>query len=358
MSSSTDDHHEQQPFQHPDSSSFIEIRPPPQTPKLPDLVQVYITRVKPQQCGQLIKDLQRMTSHHRSESIAHLKRVRNVPSSTTTNSPLQKKLKSETALQVLLGAVDDSCQDDWSDVLKTYDASLETCWLPGRPAQSKKELEEFSKQWPTIYFHKKSDQHKQEQLSLTKEEIDEMTRGLSFAIDDAKQAMQLMNDNDNGKLCTSGAVIMCPVSHTVVATANKERVQQQAPGEPLPDAMNPLCTSVLLAIQGVSRKERAAAVGYGMDSETFQKGQYLCTGYDVYTTREPGVFEAMALVHSRIRRVVFGIPNEKDGGLGGTGMETAVQALPTNHHYRVFCCASNSKLSKECNKIDSVAGDR
>ena len=45
--------------------------------------------------------------------------------------------------------------------------------------------------------------------------------------------------------------------------------------------------------------------------------------YDLYTTREPGVFEAMALVHSRIRRVVFGIPNEKDGGLGGTGMEDA-----------------------------------
>ena len=220
-----------------------------------------------------------MSSRHRSESIAHLKRVRTVPlSTTTTDSPPTKKLKSETTLQVLLGAVDDSCQNDWSEVLNKYDASLETCWLPGRPAQSKEELEEFNKQWPTIYFHKKSQQHEQEQLALTRKDIDEMMDGLQFAIDDAKQAMQLMNGNENGRLCTSGAIVMCPVTRTVVATANTERIQQHAPGEPPPDAMNPLCTSILLAIQGVSRKERAAAVGYGMDSETFQKGQYLCTG--------------------------------------------------------------------------------
>lgn len=278
MSLSTDN--DKQPSKPADSSCFIEIRPPPQTPKLPDRVHVYITRVKPQQCGPLIKDLRGiMSSRYRSESISHLKRVRTVPlSTTTTDSPPTKKLKSETTLQVLLGAVDDACQNDWSEVLNKYDASLETCWLPGRPAQSKEELEEFNKQWPTIYFHKKSQQHEQEQLTLTRKDIDEMMDGLQCAIDDAKQAMQLMNGNENGRSCTSGAIVMCPVTRTVVATANTERIQQHAPGEPPPDAMNPLCTSILLAIQGVSRKERAAAVGYGMDSETFQKGQYLCTG--------------------------------------------------------------------------------
>lgn len=74
--------------------------------------------------------------------------------------------------------------------------------------------------------------------------------------------------------------------------------------------------------------------------------------YDLYTTIEPGVFEAMALVHSRIRRVVFGISNCVDGGLGGTGMETAVHALPTNHHYRVFCCAPDSELFRKCKEIN------
>ena len=40
-----------------------------------------------------------------------------------------------------------------------------------------------------------------------------------------------------------------------------------------PDEANPLCTPALLAIQGVSRKERLTASGYGMESKEFRMGQ-------------------------------------------------------------------------------------
>ncbi len=44
----------------------------------------------------------------------------------------------------------------------------------------------------------------------------------------------------------------------------------------------------------------------------------------------------MALVHSRVRRVVFGVQDREMGGLGGTTTE-AIHSLPgTNHHYRAF----------------------
>ena len=67
--------------------------------------------------------------------------------------------------------------------------------------------------------------------------------------------------------------------------------------------------------------------------------------YDLYITKEPEIFEAMALVHSRIRRVVFGIPDKEAGGLGGCGLATAVHSLPgTNHKYRVFCCKDRNVL--------------
>lgn len=62
----------------------------------------------------------------------------------------------------------------------------------------------------------------------------------------------------------------------------------------------------------------------------------------MYMTREPSVFEAMALVHSRVRWVVFGEANKDDGGLGGTGTSNAVHSLPgTNHRYRAFRCEPN-----------------
>lgn len=66
--------------------------------------------------------------------------------------------------------------------------------------------------------------------------------------------------------------------------------------------------------------------------------------YDVYLTREPNAYESMALVHSRARRVVFGLPDCGMGGLGGPGGTAAdggcsagIHSLPgTNHHYRAF----------------------
>ena len=62
----------------------------------------------------------------------------------------------------------------------------------------------------------------------------------------------------------------------------------------------------------------------------------------------------MALVHSRVRRVVFGVENTEDGGLGGTGEANAVHCLPgTNHRYRAFKCIANdnNQLYKSCIQV-------
>jgi hypothetical protein len=66
--------------------------------------------------------------------------------------------------------------------------------------------------------------------------------------------------------------------------------------------------------------------------------------YDCYLTKEPAVFESMALVHSRIRRVYFSVVNKEDGGLGGTGIQTSIYCLPgTNHRYRAFKCCDEER---------------
>jgi tRNA(Arg) A34 adenosine deaminase TadA len=155
-----------------------------------------------------------------------------------------------------------------------------------------------------------------------------MVFGIKAAISDAQ--------SQPSGFARTGTVIVRSETGTVVAKTHFER---QLQGN---NHQNPLQSSIILAIQGISRLERGAARRDGMDSSSFQAGQYLCTGYDVYTTSEPTPFEAMALVHARIRRLTFGcVADSKLGGL----TELSIHCLPgTNHKYRVFCCEQHSEL--------------
>ncbi|KAL9186955.1 hypothetical protein ACHAXT_010675 [Thalassiosira profunda] len=225
--------------------------------------------------------------------------------------------------------------------------------LPGRPAHTKEELDQWNQSvWPTLFFEEKTAQYKEEQKALTAEEVEMMKKGMQEAVDDAlagreqwKNWRDSHKSKDAGESDIVGIVVMDPANGSVVSRASKERRLQgmsnaQTPTEQswvsFPDEANPLCTPTMLAIQGVSRKEREVALGSGMESKEFKSGQYLCTGYDVYLTKEPNAYEAMALVHSRVRRVVFGVQDPGMGGLGGAAA-AGIHSLPgTNHHYRAF----------------------
>ena len=61
---------------------------------------------------------------------------------------------------------------------------------------------------------------------------------------------------------------------------------------------------------------------------------YLCTGYDCYVVGEPCVMCAMALVHSRVRRVIFAAADGRGGALGSRWALQRQKGL--NHHYMVF----------------------
>lgn len=61
---------------------------------------------------------------------------------------------------------------------------------------------------------------------------------------------------------------------------------------------------------------------------------YLCTGYDCYVVHEPCVMCAMALTHSRVRRVVYVSSDAEAGALGGAFRLHSRPSL--NHHVQVF----------------------
>lgn len=77
----------------------------------------------------------------------------------------------------------------------------------------------------------------------------------------------------------------------------------------------------------------AAAAAAGGDADTIPP--YLCTGYDCYIVHEPCAMCAMALVHSRARRVVFCVEDPRGGALGGAGLKLHSKRT-LNHHYVVY----------------------
>ena len=75
--------------------------------------------------------------------------------------------------------------------------------------------------------------------------------------------------------------------------------------------------------------------GTNSDSHIQSNMPYLCTEYDCYVVQEPCAMCAMALVHSRLRRVIF-CEIDKDGGLlGGSGLKLHSKRT-LNHHYNVY----------------------
>lgn len=389
------------------SSLFVEIRKKEEGDLQPTFVEAYVAIIPPQQCGPLIKRLGRElplvgtgnknnddVPKERALDLSHLKRVKKVTTketdhhkssrqqvqedrSTSTDddadtdttssstSPFKKKQKTDNQkpmhLEILLREVEYCDQlvlkrktDNDSTMLSTVELlqqtwnvpNIEKRMVPGRPPESHSEWQDFQNNyWPTNFFAEKSKEHLEKQLQLSQAEIDQMIEGMQQAIKDSSRSLQ---QHTKKKV---GCVIMNPLTGKVVSTSSEECEQQQyqTRKEALPNNNNnPLATSILLGIQGISRQERNKAISDGMESSKFQKGQYLCTGYDVYATQEPTPFEAMALVHSRIKRLVFGTKATNGGGITTLN----IHDLPsTNHHYRAFVCCEESSLWKECQNI-------
>ena len=93
---------------------------------------------------------------------------------------------------------------------------------------------------------------------------------------------------------------------------------------------------VLAPSVGAKRAREKQEKNLGEKLTALHGRPYLCTGYDAYCAREPCVMCAMALVHSRVRRVVYGVPNAKAGALGGGPAAPLHGQRTLNHHYDVF----------------------
>ncbi|GAM21520.1 hypothetical protein SAMD00019534_046950 [Acytostelium subglobosum LB1] len=79
-----------------------------------------------------------------------------------------------------------------------------------------------------------------------------------------------------------------------------------------------------------------------------EEDAYLATDLCLYITREPCIMCSMALVHSRIKRVVFGTPQPQAGGLGGTLKVHTQKSI--NHRFQVY----RGILQEQCQALLDV----
>ena len=245
----------------------------------------------------------------------------NHPTKKAKKNNSKKKKQTSYSLDILVGSVsavdyhlcskESTSSLSLTTILERYNLSTTSSSfirksLPGRPAHTKDELNQWNTSvWPTLFYEEKTVQYKEEQLALTIEEVEMMKKGMDEALKDAHVAQQQCKawrekdgttTSNNDILPTlSGVVVLNPQNGVVVSKASDERHLQATMSEEdtleekkntyqstavcidkwtcFPEEVNPLCTPVLLAIQGVSRQERHIALGAGMESEEFKRGQ-------------------------------------------------------------------------------------
>lgn len=228
-------------------------------------------------------------------------------------------------------------------------------FVPARPPLTRGQFEEACTHWPTS-FHE--DKHVTRALAgqlFSAQERAVMEGHMERAVWAAQQAA-------SQGLRAMGAVVVEPASGRVLATGHDCRsvtspllhatmvcidLVAQGQGRGTYDLrLHPACSFTPATSPQSVQVGSVRKLDEDMDMEMDGDGlPYVCTGYDLYVTREPCAMCAMALVHSRVQRVFYGAPSP-DGGLG---TRFRIHARPDlNHRFWVF----RGVLEAQCRRLD------
>ncbi|XP_019289525.1 probable inactive tRNA-specific adenosine deaminase-like protein 3 [Panthera pardus] len=225
--------------------------------------------------------------------------------------------------------------------------------VPARPPLTRGQFEEARAHWPTSFHEDRQVARALAGRLFSVQEQAAMQGHMERAVWAAQQAAAR-------GLRAVGAVVVDPSSGRVLAT-----------GHDCSSAASPLLHATMVCIDLVARGQGrgaydlrpypacsfapAAVVPQGVRAGSVRKLEedgdahgdglpYVCTGYDLYVTREPCAMCAMALVHSRVQRVFYGAPSP-DGALG---TRFRIHARPDlNHRFQVF----RGVLEAQCRRL-------
>lgn len=194
----------------------------------------------------------------------------------------------------------------------------------------------------------------------TKDEVDFVGKVMVLVRADEGIANSLREDDGGRKeaisMARGGAVVINPKNNQVIAASSDYYEQMHGRygthrmlHHP---CMSTPCCAAMRAIEAVAMIVRGEMedpgklhsiartedgkplLPAGDDEQALPDDFYLCTGLDVFLSHEPDLMTAMALTHSRVRRVYFSWKEEGCGALDSHYQLHARRDL--NHRYRAF----------------------
>lgn len=208
-------------------------------------------------------------------------------------------------------------------------------WVPALPPTSDLQAQEWSRQyWPTVY--RKHNPFGAQPATFARAAA-EMQDSVSTYMNLAREVAQSASGESIGQ--PVGVVVVDrsqPIAPSVVLACHDARWYDFGSGCSRQSNGNVMAHAVMRAIGLIARKRREVSETErdttGSSGESFADipltdfekttyngssiplGGYLCLDLEFYITHEPCVMCSMALVHSRVGRVVFG---ERMTGTGG-----------------------------------------
>lgn len=283
-------------------------------PREPRLCTVYVTDVNPKQTRDLLTALSDKLMY--TENLSHLKRVRKLDSS-----------ESGSRLQVILARDEEwiSQRDALEQQLSQFNINAKPVQVPAHPPLTKEELIQWGHLWPLLFRP-----GRERYVPPSPSRLRVIYNHLIYL---REKATSIPSEHH-----PIAAMLVHPSTNTILhlATDSSSRGMNTPPTH----APTRLRHAVMNCVQGFATPHAEATTrrkGYTHSStvrSVLSDTQYLCTGLDLYVSREPCIMCAMALVHARIRRVFYAAENTSE--IGGLSVARIHNEPALNHRYDAF----------------------